>query len=240
MSSCKIIIGHDDSYNYYDDFINNEIYAEEKEEVNALVDVAFNDNIEKTKKVSYNKTIDVQFGRYKKFGSNLDGCLTINLKASYGWRDWLINFLCFGIKYHFGYKHEIHKYAAQFTNDLIQQMKHDEKSPVIITGRSKGAGEALMICDAIYQVVKVFGVHRVIVGAFAPPKCMSKSVGRDRAESIGMANIYTFIHRSDIVPKVLPWFSHVPCYMIKFGEKGERPFKTHIKVTTDRSVYDFL
>jgi len=221
-------------------FINFNSYKEEREEVKVLVDVAFNDNIKKIKKLSYNKTIDVQIGRYLVAGDYY-GAITVNLKPSHGWRDWLINVLCFGIRWHFGYKHEIQKYSEDLMNEILDVIHPgcgDKK--IIIAGRSKGAAEALMLSKSVFDIVKRKGIQHMIVGAFAPPKAMSKKQGDNIASNVGMANIYTFIHRSDIVPKLLPWFHHVPGYRIKFGDKGKNPFKTHHIVTTDRSVYDEL
>lgn len=239
MNSCKITIGNDDSYNYYNDF-QTDVYTVEHEEMEALVDVAFNDNIQKTKKLSFNKTIDVQIGRYMKEGS-FKGCLTVNFKATHGLKDWIINALCFGFRRHAGYAMEIKKYKADLLNEILFQVHHPENDIILIAGRSKGAAEALMLCDSILTYTENFGISRVAVGAFAPPMCMSKSEGQKKAKRIGMANIYTVIHRADIVPKLFPWFHHVPGYMIEFGEKKRIPsVKVHEKVTTDRSVYDFL
>ena len=78
-----------------------------------LVDTAFQNSIRKVKKVSYDKTIDVQFGIYE--GGEFDGWLTINLKPSKGWLDWLINLVAGAQKtahgrVHKGYWKEIDKY----------------------------------------------------------------------------------------------------------------------------------
>ena len=97
-----------------------------------------------------------------------------------------------------------------------------------------------MLSKPVIDILKKKGIQRMLVGAFAPPKSVSKGLGNHIAESIGIANIYTFIHRSDIVPKIFFWFGIVPSYGIVFGNKGENPFKTHHIVTTDRSVYDNL
>ena len=219
-------------------FINSDSYKEEREDVKTLVDVAFNDNIKKIKKLSYNKTIDVQIGRYLIAGDHY-GAITVNFKPTHGWRDWLINILCFGINMHFGYKKEIQKYSIYLVNEILDVITDDDKQ-IIFTGRSKGAAEALMLSKPIVDILKKKGIQRMLVGAFAPPKSVSKRLGEKIAESIGIANIYTFIHRSDIVPKIFFWFGIVPSYGIVFGNKGENPFKTHHIVTTDRSVYDNL
>lgn len=219
-------------------FLNCDTYKEEREDVKVLVDVAFNDNIKKIKKLSYNKTIDVQIGRYLVAGDHY-GAITVNFKPTHGWRDWIVNALCFGIKRHFGYMHEIRKYFVDLMNEILDIMNDGDKE-IIITGRSKGAAEALMISQPVYKVLKKKGIEHILVGAFAPPKSVSKKVGDEIAESIGIANIYTFIHRSDIVPKIFFWFGIVPSYGIIFGNKGENPIKTHEIVTTDRSVYDKL
>ena len=221
-------------------FLNLGTYKEERNDVQTLVDVAFNDNIKKIKKLSFNKTIDVQIGRYLVEGDHY-GAITVNFKATHGWRDWLINALCFGIRWHFGYKHEIQKYSEQLMNEILDVLHPGcGDKEIILTGRSKGAAEALMLSKSIFDIVKHKGIQRMVVGAFAPPKSMSAKQGNKIAETVGMKNIYTFIHRSDIVPKIFFWFGIVPSYGIVFGKKGENPIKTHIKVTTDRSVYDEL
>lgn len=219
-------------------FINSDSYKEERNDVKTLVDVAFNDFIYKIKKLSYNKTIDVQIGRYLVAGDHY-GAITVNFKPTHGWRDWLINILCFGIKWHHGYISEIRKYYIDLVNEILDVMNADDKE-IIFTGRSKGAAEALMLSMPIINILKKKGIQHMLVGAFAPPKSVSKKVGNKIAEAVGIANIYTFIHRSDIVPKIFFWFGIVPSYGIVFGNKGENPFKTHHIVTTDRSVYDKL
>lgn len=220
-------------------FVNFDSYEEERNDVKTLVDVAFNDKVYKLKKLSYNKTIDVQIGRYLGTDGDHYGAITVNFKATYGWRDWLINALCFGIRWHFGYKKEIQKYSEQLVNEILDIIGPDD-TDIILTGRSKGAAEALMMSKSILDIVRRKGIQHMIVGAFAPPKAMSKKQGDSIALNVGIANIYTFIHRSDIVPKIFFWFHHVPGYRIRFGNKGENPIKTHIRVTTDRSVYDEL
>lgn len=219
-------------------FLNFDTYKEERDDVKTLVDVAFNDNIKKYEKLSFNKTIDVQIGRYTGEGPH-KGAITVNFKPTHGWRDWLINVLCFGIRWHFGYRYEIHKYSETLINIILNHLGNDDKE-IILTGRSKGAAEALMLSKSVFDIVKRKGIQHMIVGAFAPPKSMSAKQGDKIASNVGIANIYTFIHRSDIVPKLLPWFHHVPGYRIKFGNRFENPLKTHHIVTTDRSVYDEL
>lgn len=222
-----------------DAFIKFDTYKEERDDVRTLVDVAFNDNIKKLKKLSFNKTIDVQIGRYLGTDGNHYGALTVNFKPTHGLRDWIINALCFGFNMHFGYNKEIQKYSISLVNEILDVITPDDKE-IILTGRSKGAAEALMLSKPILDIVKHKGIQHMIVGAFAPPKSVSKKLGNKISETVGIANIYTFIHRSDIVPKIFFWFGIVPSYGIIFGNKGENPIKTHEKVTTVRSVYDNL
>lgn len=219
-------------------FLNSDSYKEERNDVKTLVDIAFNDNIYKLKKLSYNKTIDVQIGRYLVAGDHY-GAITVNFKPTHGWRDWIINALCFGFKWHHGYISEIRKYSIDLVNEILDIIGDDDKE-IIFAGRSKGAAEALMLSKTVVEIVQKKGIQHMLVGAFAPPKSVSKKLGNKIAESVGIANIYTFIHRSDIVPKIFFWFGIVPSYGIMFGNKGENPFKTHHIVTTDRSVYDNL
>lgn len=219
-------------------FLTCDTYKEEREDVKVLVDVAFNDNIKKLKKLSYNKTIDVQIGRYLIAGDHY-GAITVNFKPTHGWRDWLINIMCFGLRWHHGYISEIRKYSIDLVNELLDIVNDGDKE-IIFTGRSKGAAEALMLSKSVFDILKRKGFEHMLVGAFAPPKSVSTKEGDDIAKHVGIANIYTFIHRSDIVPKIFFWFGIVPSYGIVFGNKGENPFKTHKLVTTDRSVYDNL
>ena len=109
-------------------------------DLHAIALVAFNDNVDKVLKKSYDKTIDVQFGVFN--ARHHTGWLTINLKPSKGWRDWLVNLMAFG-RTHKGYQWEFDKYGDDLLRTIYasKQLWEASRKGVIISGRSKGGAE---------------------------------------------------------------------------------------------------
>ena len=199
----------------------------------ALIDVAFNNGIQKVIKKSYRKTIDVQFGIYTDPGHT--GWLTINLKPSHGWRDWLVN-LC-AIKgqqgVHLGYWREVLKYWDDFraviegTPELAEAKRHG----ILISGRSKGGAEALLLGALLWRPN-----IPLLIGAIEPPLCVDKALARQLEEKIGRGNIHWTRYRNDIVPGIPAWFTF-PGIMHQIGKRGlGLSIRDHQKSTTKEEL----
>jgi hypothetical protein len=183
--------------------------------IRALIDVAFNNGIRKVIKKSYQKTIDVQFGVYTDPGYT--GWLTINLKPSHGWKDWLVN-LC-AIKSsegaHFGYWIEVLEYWDDFrgviegTPELAEAKRHG----ILISGRSKGGAEALLIGALLWRPN-----IPLLIGAIEPPRCVDNALARKLEAKIGRENIQWTRYKNDIVPALPPWFTF-PGTMRQIGRR---------------------
>ena len=208
----------------------------QKEKLLAITDVAFNNNIEKILKVSFNSTIDVQFGIYT--GELCKGWATINLKPSHGWRDWLINIVSWADKdgLHKGYHAEWEKYREDFLDCLEDRRLTDAMAEgLIISGRSKGAAEAFMIAEDIYGMVLHYKDH-MLVGGIEPPH-MCDSDWKEICEIfIPRQNMLFTCWHNDIVPDLVPWLT-IPGQRIQLGErKAGLSIKDHEKATTEEEL----
>lgn len=208
-----------------------------------LIDVAFNNNVKKLVKKSYNKTIDVQFGLYE--GGKFDGWLTINLKPSKGWLDWLINLVAGAQKtthgrVHRGYWCEIVKYWADFkgaiTND--KDLVAGSCKGIIIAGRSKGAAEAVIIATKLWSAMYH---NRIIVGAIDPPMMCDKEFARFAERLLGKENIHWTCYKNDIVPGIPSWFTF-PGMKHQIGKRTlGLSTKDHVTATTkEKVIYEGL
>ena len=199
-------------------------------EIMATVQVAFGKFVKKVVKKSYNSTIDVQFGVYQ--GWLYDGWLTISLKPSKGWRDWLINFMAFG-KMHYGYRAEFDKYGGDILSTIYasKELWDASRKGVIIAGRSKGGAEAIML-GMLMTKYSFHDYKNVIVGAIDPPKAF----GKHQAKAIDIP-VTTICYRNDIVPSLPFWYHHAGDFL-QLGERTHGlSFKDHELATTD---YDLI
>ncbi len=205
------------------------------------VDVAFCNNMRKVVKRSYNKTIDVTFGIYE--GKEHEGWLAISLKPSKGTADWLINLIGYltppmmldGGWVHRGYWKEITHYWPEFIGviyDTPELAKAMQKG-VIISGRSKGAAEAVLIAYRMWTPS-----IKMEVGAVEPPRFCSYQLAKRIEGTIGR-NIITYtIYKNDIVPGVPKWFT-IPGFGYQIGKrKAGLSIKDHIEATTKQEVID--
>ncbi len=173
--------------------------------IRPLIDVAFNNEVRKVLKKSYRRTIDVQFGIYT--GPSYTGWLTINLKPSHGWRDWLVN-LC-AIKSsegaHFGYWIEVLEYWDDFRAVIegTPELAEAKRKGILISGRSKGGAEALLIGSLLWRPNTP-----VLIGGIEPPNCVDKTLARKLEEKLGRENIQSTCYKNDIVPGIPPWFTY--------------------------------
>ena len=194
------------------------------DEILTCVNVAFGKKVRKVLKKSYNNTIDVQFGIYE------DGRLSISLKPSKGWRDWLINLMAVG-KVHKGYKWEFEQYGTDLINSIYasKELWDASRKGTIIAGRSKGGAEAIMLGMLMTRYARL-DFRNVMVGAIDPPKAFPKK------QKIGFP-CTTICYRNDIVPSLPMWYHHVG----EFMQLGERTHglsvKDHELATTD---YDLI
>ena len=203
-------------------------------EYNTALDVAFNDNIKKLLKTSYKKTIDIQYGVY--LTGPYQNCLTINLKPSKGWFDWVINFFAFPKKTPygkalFGYVKEINRFWPDIANEALYLTEmFGTRKEVIIAGRSKGAGEAELFVPYFYSV----GLQPVICGAFEGPRVCDEEYAL-KIKSL-CPHVFETIYKNDIVPGIPFWFDHVT-KPIQIGErKFGLSFKDHHTSTTEKEV----
>ena len=194
------------------------------DEILTCVNVAFNKKVRKVLKKSYNKTIDVQFGVYE------DGRLSISLKPSKGWRDWLINFMAFG-KMHRGYRWEFEQYGSDILSTIYahKELWEASRKGTIIAGRSKGGAEAIMLGLLMTRYARL-DFKNVMVGAIDPPRAFPKKQKVDFPCTV-------ICYRNDIVPSLPMWYHHCG----EFIQLGERTHglsvKDHEKATTD---YDLI
>ena len=208
----------------------------QKEKLTAMVDVAFSNNVEKKQKVSFNGTIDVQFGIYT--GPLCKDWLTISLKPSKGWKDWLINITSWAdwAGLHKGYHAEWEKYREDFLDCLDAEwaQKAMEKG-CLICGRSKGGAEAVMIAEDIFGMIPDYR-ERMLVGAIEPPHMCDKD-WRDVCEIfIPRQNILVTCYHNDIVPDLVPWLT-IPGHRIQLGERrAGLSIKDHEKATTEEEL----
>lgn len=206
-----------------------------------VIDTAFNNNIVKLDKVSYNKTIDVQFGIYQEHPCK--GMLTVSLKPSHGWKDWLINIDCLPMSTEFGSAHS--GYMAElkkYMDDLFKRMEgylkdiakeYGQADGIILAGRSKGAAEAELL---VPYVKRAFNPAYLYLGAFEPPKCCSNEYKKNIEKSLFNKGWLTCWH-NDIVPGLVPWFKHGG-ELMQFGKrKLGLSIKDHEKSTTEEEIW---
>ena len=200
------------------------------------VDVAFNNCITKIQKTSYSGAIDIQYGVYQ--NAPYAGCLTISLKPSKQGIDWWYNLR--GLpkstsdgKVHRGYYKEIEKYWPRIKLEIINLVANyniDLGKGIIISGRSKGAGEALVVLPHLDELGTV-----LICCAIEPPKVC------DDKYSVYLNNIaqciITTSYKNDIVTGIPPWFKHTGV----FFQNGKRTLglsvEDHEKATTDERLW---
>lgn len=193
------------------------------DEILTTVNVAFNEKVKKVLKKSYNKTIDVQFGIYE------DGRLTINLKPSHGWRDWLINFMAFG-KMHYGYRAEFQKYGSDILSIIYasKELWEASRKGTIIAGRSKGGAEAIML-GILMTKYSFLDFSDVTVGAIDPPKAFPKMKIDFPCTVI--------CYKNDIVPGIPFWYHHLGDFLQLGKRTHGLSFKDHKLATTE---YDLI
>lgn len=205
-------------------FLDPETYS-------ALVDVAWNDSINKLYKLSYSRTIDVQFGIYNKGFHK--GWLTVNLKPSHGSIDWILNLQGWSKKtpygkVHAGYWGELKKYGGNLVQRIDMLYRENRCMGILLTGRSKGAAEAELLIPMLPQVP-------IYCLAIEPPRCCDKEYQKSiiSGTTWGMTTIY----KNDVVPGIPVWFIH------PFGvyQNGERKLglsvKDHQTATEEKEVW---
>lgn len=204
------------------------------------IDVAFNNCVTKIQKTSYDGAIDVQYGVYQ--NAPYSGCLTIDLKPSKQGIDWWYNFR--GLpkstdhgKVHRGYYKEIERYWPSIKREIILLVENyniDLAKGIIVAGRSKGAGEALMMLPHLSELGNV-----IICAAIEPAKVC------DDEYSTYLNNIAKFIfttsYKNDIVTGIPPWFKHTGLHL----QDGKRTLglsvKDHIEATTKEEIwYEYI
>lgn len=210
-----------------------------KTRIRAVVDVAFNNNVEKMAELSCSKTIDIQFGIYR--AEPFAGWLTVNFKPTNGWRDWLINLLCWsngGL--HHGYSVEWDACRDKVLGFLDQEWASDAAAKgVIVSGRSKGAAEALISALSFYKLL-LFRLGRnhakVVVGAIEAPKVMSADWAEYVEGNIGPDNVFSLTYRNDIVPRFFPWFTEAGIGVQLGSRTHGLSVKDHIRSTTEEEL----
>lgn len=204
------------------------------------VDVSFNNCITKIQKTSYDGAIDIQYGVYQ--NAPYDGCLTISFKPSKQGIDWWYNLR--GLpkktdngKVHRGYYKEIEKYWPKIKNeiiDLVTKYNIDLSRGIILAGRSKGAGEALMFIPHIAEL----GSIKLCV-AIEPPKVCDYDY--DAYLWTLCPLIITTSYKNDIVTGIPPWFKHEGVHLQNGKRKLGLSVKDHELATTDENIwYDFI
>ena len=203
-----------------------------------LIDVAFNNNVKKIKKVSFSKTIDVQFGVYTEGGYK--EWLTINLKPSHGWLDWIINLFAGrkdtgNGKVHKGYYAELMLLWAKFWSVIIndKDLVNATTNGILVAGRSKGAAEALLIAMQLWQPMYH---NRIRVLAIDPPMVCNRQYAEYAESLLGKDNIHWTSYKNDIVTGIPPWFTFAGTKH-QIGDRGlGLSFKDHREATTNSEV----
>lgn len=177
-------------------------------------DVAFNKNTQIITEKSFDEEIDVKFGIY------IDGSLAINLAPSSQKIDWKINFDFLRrkvkpfyakenskVRVHSGYLKEWYRWRDKFftiiqTNEtLLQALERG----LIISGRSKGGGEAPIIA---IDIVRNFNCGEVIVGMLEAPKVGNQAFVDSVEKYISKENMFHVRYGADIVTMVPPTFKN--------------------------------
>ena len=215
---------------------HNDIVREGAEMTRLLVilNVAFNKCVRKLVKRSFSKTIDVQFGIYT--GEEYKDWLTINLKPSHGWKDWIINLFALpkrldGGWVHGGYWKEIMHYWPDFIGIVHNdpELTKALQNGVIISGRSKGAAEAVLVAYRLW-----FPGIKMLVGAIEPPMCVSYQLSKRIEGTIG--EVLWTCYKNDIVPGIPKWFDF-PGTKYQLGDRRlGLSIKDHTTSTTDYEI----
>lgn len=187
-------------------------------------DVAFTNKVQLLVEKSYNEEIDVKFGIY------IDGSLAINLAPSEQKIDWKINFDFLRrkvkpfyakqeskVRVHGGYLKEWYRWRDRFfaviqTNEVL--LKALERG-LIISGRSKGGGEASIIA---IDIVRNFKCGEVLVGMFEAPLVGNKAFVDSVEKYIPCENMFHIRYGADIVTMIPPTFKN-PGKFIWFNKK---------------------
>lgn len=187
-------------------------------------DVAFNNNTQIITEKSFNKEIDVKFGVY------IDGSLAINLAPSNQKIDWKINFDFLRrkvkpfyakpeskVRVHGGYLKEWYRWRDRFFTIiqtyevLLQALEHG----LIISGRSKGGGEAPIIA---IDLVRNFKCGETIVGMLEAPLVGNQAFVDSVEKYIPHDNMFHIRYGADIVTMIPPFFKN-PGRFIWFNKK---------------------
>ena len=195
-------------------------------------DVAFNNNVQVITEKSFNEEIDVKFGVY------VDGSLAINLAPSNQKIDWKINFDFIRrkvkpfyakqeskVRVHGGYLKEWYRWRDRFftiiqTNEVL--LKALERG-LIISGRSKGGGEAPIIA---IDLVRNFNCGEVLVGMLEAPKVGNQAFVDSVEKYIPCENMFHVRYGADIVTMIPPTFKN-PGKFIWFNKKKFISFLDH-------------
>ena len=207
----------------------------------AGVDVAFNNRIEKLKKVSYDGAIDVQYGIY--LDEPYRGCFSINFKPSKQGVDWWYNLRGLPKKtdegnVHKGYYKEIEKYWLEIKKDIINIVSKyqfiDLSKGIVLAGRSKGAGEALLLIPHMAELGPI-----KLCMAIEPPKVCDYDYGSYLWSLCNM--IMTTSYKNDIVTGIPPWFKYEGIHFQNGKRKLGLSIKDHEEATTKEQIwYDFI
>lgn len=186
-----------------------------RQDLLAIADVAFCNNMEHKEKRSFKKTIDIVIGTYCRPGC-YNGWLAISLKPSHGGLDWLINACCFG-KVHLGYRLEFKAYFQDIFRMVLARAEQAGKG-IIVSGRSKGGAEAIMLGTYLQEKG-----YKLFVGAVEPPRAFGK---KETARIENLFPVISTCYKNDIVPAILPWYK-TPGWVLQIGKR-----------TTGRSIQD--
>lgn len=208
----------------------------QKDSLRILLDVAFNNNVDKIHKESFDKALDVQLGVYT--GGDCEGWLTINLKPSHGWLDWIINLHAWknGLGVHAGYWAEWLRYRDRFLALLDEEWARQARwKGCIIAGRSKGAAEAIIIAEEIFPLVRDW-TNCLLVGAIEPPRVCDRDFRALLESHVPAENIICTRYHNDIVPGVPPWLI-LPGSHVQLGRRTHGlSWRDHVTATTDEAV----
>lgn len=208
-------------------------------------DVAFNNKVQLLVEKSFNEEIDVKFGIY------VDGSLVINLAPSEQKIDWKINFdflrrkvkpfyakLESKVRIHGGYLKEWYRWRDEFfeiINSNPKLLKALEKG-LIISGRSKGGGEASIIA---IDIVRNFKCGEVLVGMLEAPKVGNKAFANSVERYIPKENMFHVRYGADIVTMIPPTFKN-PGKFIWFNKKKFISFLDHATGCFDQErMYEY-
>jgi hypothetical protein len=100
---------------------------------------------------------------------------------------------------------------------------------VIISGRSKGAAEAVLVAYRLW-----FPGIKMLVGAVEPPMCVSYQLAKRIENTVG--EVLWTCYKNDIVPGIPKWFDF-PGTKYQFGDRRlGLSVKDHTTSTTDYEI----